>query len=135
STTVCRFDGTLAPNANLSDCTWSQSANYEYMSWTAGINYQLSPDVLTYLRSGSSNRAGGQNLRGLGLVSTDLSGDPINPPINTFEAFEPENVTDIELGMKGQFFDNSLQVNAALYHRSEERRVGKEWRETCCDAV
>ena len=116
STTVCRFDGTLAPNANLSDCTWSQSANYEYMSWTAGINYQLSPDVLTYLRSGSSNRAGGQNLRGLGLVSTDLSGDPINPPINTFEAFEPENVTDIELGMKGQFFDNSLQVNAALYH-------------------
>src|SRR5690606_35331111 len=114
STTVCRFDGTLAPNANLSDCTWSQSANYEYMSWTAGINYQLSPDVLTYLRSGSSNRAGGQNLRGLGLVSTDLSGDPINTPINTFEAFETENVTDMELGMKGQFFDNSLQVNAAL---------------------
>src|SRR5690606_41641621 len=101
STTVCRFDGTLAPTANLSDCTWSQSANYEYMSWTAGINYQLSPDVLTYLRSGSSNRAGGQNLRGLGLVSTDLSGDPINTTICTFAAFEPANVTVSMLGMKG----------------------------------
>lgn len=113
--TACRFDTTTAPNADLTTCTWGDSTSYEYMSWTAGFDWAINDDLLTYIKHSSASRAGGQNLRGLGLVDTDVNGNPI-PEINTFDAFDPETVKDIELGMKGQFFDNTLQVNAAYYH-------------------
>jgi iron complex outermembrane receptor protein len=85
------------------------------MSWSAGFDWKVTPDVLAYIKSSNASRAGGQNLRGLGLVTTDLNGNAI-APINTFQPFDPETVTDIEVGMKGQFFDHSLQVNTAYYH-------------------
>lgn len=113
--TACRFDETSAPNADVSTCTWGDSTSYEYMSWTAGFDWMINDDLLSYIKHSSASRAGGQNLRGLGLVDTDVNGNPI-APINTFDAFDPETVKDIELGMKGQFLDNTLQVNAAYFH-------------------
>ena len=112
--TACRFPVDVAPNADPVNCTWSQSASYEYISWTVGFDWQVQDDVLAYIKSSSAQRAGGQNLRGLGplfIPETDIL-----VVENSFEPFQPEKATDIEIGVKGQYFDNSLQLNAAVYH-------------------
>lgn len=101
--TTCRFGPTAnVPNQNDTDCTWSNSDQYEFISWTAGFDYKFDTDVMAYIKASSSSRAGGQNTRGLDEVTT--------------EPFQPENATDIELGTKAQFFENTLQLNAAYYH-------------------
>src|SRR5690606_4827372 len=49
----CRFnpaDPTGAvPNANTSDCSWSDSEKYNYWSWNIGFDYDITPDVLGYV--------------------------------------------------------------------------------------
>ena len=115
STTACRFTVAEAPNADPSTCTWRKSDNYEYMSWSVGLDWAVSDDVLVYAKHSSASRAGGQNIRAFGTLTSDLNGNPIEP-LDTFQSFEPEQVKDIELGLKGQFFDNSVQVNAAYFH-------------------
>lgn len=107
----CRFDVNTAPNVNPVDCTWGDSKKYDYVSWTVGADWSVNDAVMLYVKSASSNRSGGQNLRGLGIVELEDGST-----INTFQPFDPEEVTDLELGMKGTFFDYALQVNAAYYH-------------------
>jgi iron complex outermembrane receptor protein len=104
-TTQCRFEATganAAPNANTTNCTWENDGTYEFISWQLGFDWFVTDNVLTYIKSSSASRSGGQNLRGRG-------GDTTVP-------FDEETATDIELGMKGEFFDNSLQLNTAYYH-------------------
>src|SRR5690606_18152961 len=102
--TSCRFAvDSGVPNAEpFPNCAWSNSDQYEFISWTAGFDYKINEDLMAYLKGSSADRAGGQNTRGLDLVST--------------QPFDPESATDIEVGFKGQFFDRTLQVNAAYYH-------------------
>ena len=111
---VCRFQPS-APNANFDDCTWGLSDNYEFVSWTLGLDWRINEDVLAYVKSSSSQRAGGQNLRGLGIIDV-IGDDGSTNQFNTSTPFEPEVATDMELGLKGQFFDNSLQINTAFFH-------------------
>jgi iron complex outermembrane receptor protein len=108
---ACRFDAATAPNADTTNCTWSQADDYEYISWSVGFDWQISDAALAYVKSSSASRAGGQNLRGLGVLTL-----PDGTQVDTFKPFDPETATDIELGYKGQFFDNRVQVNTALYH-------------------
>jgi len=101
--TFCRFSATSGvPNINTSECSWADSDSYEFISWTAGFDWSLSDDMMAYLKGSSASRSGGQNLRGLDAATT--------------QPFKPETATDIELGLKGAYFDNTLQVNAAYYH-------------------
>jgi iron complex outermembrane receptor protein len=57
---------------------------------------------MAYIKAASASRSGGQNTRGLDAVTT--------------LPFDPEKATDIEIGFKGQLFDNTLQLNMAYYH-------------------
>jgi len=90
------------PNANFNDCTWYASDTYKFISWTASVDWRLNDDAMIYLKNASSSRSGGQNARGGG-------GESAKP-------FDPETATDIELGLKSTWFDNSLRLNAAYYH-------------------
>lgn len=99
--TQCRMDPS-APNADFVNCTWGEKDNYEFISWTAGFDWRVSETVMTYLKASSASRSGGQNGRGLDAISS--------------QPFTEETATDIELGLKGSFFDNRIQLNAAYYH-------------------
>ncbi|NKI16530.1 TonB-dependent receptor [Spongiibacter sp. KMU-166] len=90
------------PNANFENCTWQGSDTYNFISWTASVDWRLTDDAMLYLKNASSSRSGGQNARG----GTEDSAKP----------FDPETATDIELGLKSTWLDNSLRVNAAYYH-------------------
>jgi iron complex outermembrane receptor protein len=82
-------------------CESDQSKSYQHISWTAGIDWQVLDDVMVYLKSSNGYRAGGQNLRGTFAA--------------TLIPFDPEEVTDIEAGLKSTLWDNRLRANLAAY--------------------
>lgn len=70
-------------------------------TWTVGLDYEWSPSVLVYLTSRSGYKQGGTNPNAaLGM-----------------QQFDPENVKDMELGIKSTFDAGSISgnVNVALF--------------------
>ncbi|MDY0071224.1 MAG: TonB-dependent receptor [Thauera sp.] len=89
-------------------CKSDQEKNYKHTSWTVGIDWQVLDDVMVYLKTSNGYRAGGQNLRGTFAA--------------TLIPFDPEEVTDIEAGVKSTLWDNRLRANLAAY-RSDYRDI------------
>lgn len=88
-------------------CARRFSNDSNRLNYLVGLDYRLRDDVLLYSTLTTGYRAGGQNLRGLSEA--------------TFEAFEPEDVTQIEIGAKTEFLHRRLRANLALYRtRSED---------------
>ena len=97
---TCRVgpnSGTTPPTP----CSDPQSASFDYPAWVLGVDYQINPDVLVYAKTGGASLSGGFNTR------------PTPPGLL---AFSPEDVRDVEAGLKGEFIDNRLQTNLALFH-------------------
>ena len=72
--------GTQLPTVN-------NRKTYRNVSWTLGLDYQVMPDLLLYVASRHSYKAGGLNL----VAATA-------PP--ALQTYAPEKLTDIELGAK-----------------------------------
>ena len=66
-------------------------------SYTAGLDYSVNDNTMVYFRTSNGFKAGGINPRGS----------------NTNVNFAPEDVTDYEIGLKTDLFDNRLRFNAA----------------------
>jgi len=67
-----------------------------------GIDYQFNDDVMVYASYSEGFRSGGFNGR-------NQNPDNIGP-------FDPEFVNNYELGMKGDFLDNTLRLNLAAFY-------------------
>ena len=67
-----------------------------------GVDYQVNDDVLTYLSYAEGFRSGGFNGRNY---------DPSN-----IGPFDPEFVDNYELGMKGDFAENTIRLNLAAFY-------------------
>ncbi len=74
---------------------------FDRYTWRVNLDYEPSPDKLIYASVTTGWRSGGFNL---GFRS-------VNNPI-----YGPEDVTAYEIGFKGQFLDNQLQVNTSVYY-------------------
>lgn len=85
------------------DCGATRSDSFSAISYTAGLDYRLSEEILTYAKISRGFRSGGQNLRSSGTLSS-------------FVPFRPEIVTTYEGGVKAQFLDNRGRFNAAGYY-------------------
>ncbi|MET0377910.1 MAG: TonB-dependent receptor, partial [Spongiibacteraceae bacterium] len=97
---LCNFTAGT-PGVDIASCTSDQSHKYKHISWTAGIDWQMTDDVMLYAKSSNGYRAGGQNLRGKKAVE--------------LIPFDEETVTDFELGAKATLWDNRLRSNFAMY--------------------
>lgn len=94
-----------------------QKKGFNSVSWTLGLQYQMSSDTLVYLKQRRSYRHGGLN----GLVK----------PFPTFTdqggtIYRTEALTDVELGLKQQGRGSiPYHINAALYQNwiSKAQRV------------
>lgn len=97
---LCIFNG---PGA-LSVCNYHAAENFESPSWSIGLSYQWD-QVLLYATSRRGYRSGGFNITS-------------NSTAELLPAYEPEKVTDIELGMKSDWTiaGMPLRVNAAVYY-------------------
>jgi len=96
--------------------TWSNT------SVRAAVNYQLSDDVSVYGSYSTGYKAGGYSILSLtfpdGVTDEDLDGADALDFGGKPKSFDKEEVTSIELGMKGQFWDDQMQLNASVYSYS-----------------
>ena len=83
-------------------CLGDFKNSFTNLSYTAGIDWQITPDDLVYFRTSRGFKAGGQNQRG----ST----------VGGYDSFAPETVTDYEVGLKTEFFQHRLRIDADYYH-------------------
>lgn len=90
-------------------CRIQRRDSYSGISYTAGVNYQINPDTLVYIKTGKGFRSGGQNLRATGAAGA------------AFIPFKPEVVREHEFGLKTELFDRRLRFNfAAFYNETSD---------------
>jgi iron complex outermembrane receptor protein len=82
--------------------------SYSHVDWKVGLDYQWTPDIMTYVSATTGFRGGGFNPRPF----TNLQ----------LTSFKPEKNTSFEIGGKSEFLDHKVRANAALYF-SQYRQV------------
>ncbi|MEM6555576.1 MAG: TonB-dependent receptor [Pseudomonadota bacterium] len=85
----------------------------EFNAWLprASITYNWSDDISTYFAVQRGYRAGGTYVQ-----RTTDDGTITGSPLTIVGTFDPEFLTNFEIGFRSQFFDNDLTVNATLFH-------------------
>ncbi|GLJ00275.1 TonB-dependent receptor [Sphingobium sp. BS19] len=81
-------------------CAQPLSENFSYPAWTISLDYRAAPNAFLYIKSSRASRAGGLNTRAA--------------PFDR-RSFQPEEVTDIEVGAKVDLFDRRLRANVAAF--------------------
>jgi len=117
--------GLISGNATLTSCTslgvtlaslggapclrTLPDVSFDAISYTGGIEYHPTQDIMLYAKTSRGYRSGGQVLSG---------GSALGPvqATTTFTPFKPEFVTDYEVGFKGEFLDRHVRLNVAAYH-------------------
>lgn len=121
------FVGTTTPSPGTTyatnDCQYNTSAKFTALSYTAGLEYKITPDVLIYAKTSRGYRSGGLNLRentgGLALQSTTIPGT-----LATTEPFAKEVNDEQEIGLKSEFFNRKLRINiAGFYNKVKNKQI------------
>ncbi len=97
---------------NITPTVISASEEWSKVTGRAVANYQLNDDAMVFLTYSTGYKAGG-------FDSLDIS--TADNPIR------PEEVTNIELGLKGDFFDKTLRAQVSAYQMEvidRQRSVG-----------
>jgi iron complex outermembrane receptor protein len=94
-----------------------QVANFDDVSFRAGVNYQLTEDVFTYFTFSQGFKSGGFTTRLVAPFNPDFE-DPTPTPAG--EAlpgivFDPETSDNFEIGFKGDLLNDTLRLNAAAF--------------------
>jgi iron complex outermembrane recepter protein len=76
--------------------------DYSHTDWKVALSYKLTPDVLAYTSVSTGFRGGGFNPR-------PFAEDQINE-------FQPEKLTEYEIGLKSDWFDHRLRANVAGFY-------------------
>lgn len=76
----------------------------EEVTGTAKLTYYWNEDLMTYVSYGRGYKSGGTNID---RIDPALTGSPL--------LFDPETSDSYEVGMKADFMDKRLRVNAAVY--------------------
>lgn len=83
------------------------SSTWDDFGPKVGVKYQINPDLMTYVTYSRGFKSGGYDGR---CESAKSCGN----------AFDPEEVDSLEFGLKGEFFDNTLRTNFALFMQDVE---------------
>lgn len=99
-----RFNGATFP-----------TATFERVTWRVGADYQVTPTNLLYASVSTGFNSGGFNGSQAALALGRGT-------------FTPQTVTAYEIGSKNRFFDNTLQVNLAVFYNKysnlqEQRQI------------
>jgi iron complex outermembrane receptor protein len=81
------------------------SQDFKVFTPTLGLQYQLAKDLMSYFTYSKGYKDGGWTTR----LTAPL--DPLHIP-----TFGPEQANTYELGMKSEWFDHTLQVNADVFY-------------------
>ena len=86
----------------------SDRVGFHNTSFLGSLSYQFTPSILAYGKVSTGYKSGGFNPRASGLV--DATGNFIG-----LNSFAPEKLTSYEIGIKAEFFDHRLRINAAAF--------------------
>jgi len=89
------------PQANPANCAFRRSDGFDGDSYTIGLDYRLSDDVMIYAKQSTGFRSGAQNLR----MGNALTSSPALP----------EESEEIEVGLRSEFWDNRVRFNLSAY--------------------
>ncbi|HLG89075.1 MAG TPA: OmpA family protein [Alphaproteobacteria bacterium] len=94
---------TQKPGQSVPNCAFAGDANFSAGTFTAGLDYQITPSTLLYVTVRSGYKAGGFNLTQAGT--------------GNFK-FQPEHIKDVEIGVKSDWtvFDMPVRTDADLFH-------------------
>jgi iron complex outermembrane receptor protein len=104
---VCATNPALVTNTVI--CAADREKSHNYFSYTLSADYRFTPSLFGYARTSMAHKSGGFN-----KTTADL------------ESFEPEKVTDYEIGVKADLLDRRLRINAAAfiaYYRNMQRPI------------
>ncbi len=93
-----------ASAATDGNCRFLSSDNYRAWTYTAGLDYQITPDIMVYAKTAKGYRSGAQQLRVVDLASSLASLPEVN--------FEHE------VGLKSELFDRLIRFNIAGYYNT-----------------
>ncbi|HTJ63841.1 MAG TPA: OmpA family protein [Alphaproteobacteria bacterium] len=103
---VTRDPSGIATNCNVplhdNNCRSQVNGNFSSFGWNLGLDYQFTPQTMVYVRAGNAYRPGGSILA-------------VPAPYNKYQ---PEHVTDVELGVKTDYEVMGVhgRTNADIYH-------------------
>lgn len=89
------LSGPLNDESNTTDS--SSEGKFTYL---VTPRYKFSEDLMSYATLSSGYRPGGANTAAAGIPAT----------------YKSDSTVNLELGLKGQFFERTLSLNAALFH-------------------
>jgi outer membrane receptor protein involved in Fe transport len=107
---------TNVPNGCYLDATSitaeNENTTFHGFKSRGNITWHITPDILVYYTYSQGFRPGGFN-RTSGNKAKDEDGDPqYKIPLN----YTPDSLTNNEVGLKSEFLDHRLQVNASVYN-------------------
>jgi iron complex outermembrane receptor protein len=107
----CVYDPS-SPGVAPDGCSGSFSDDFDFVSWTLGVDWAFADSAMVYAKASQGQRSGGQNIRGTGpAFSPDQQA-----VVDTTAPFDEENVLDYEVGIKSEFMEGRARLNAAYYY-------------------
>ncbi|MET0371638.1 MAG: TonB-dependent receptor [Sphingobium sp.] len=97
-TGVLGAGGTPLVTKDTANCQVSNAREFTGVSYLASLNWQISPDMLAYVKTARGFRGGAFQLR-----------SPTIAPAG------PETATDYEIGLKSDLLDRRVRLNVAAY--------------------
>ena len=90
------------PNNGPALCPQTFDDSFSEPSWLVSLDHEFSENLMGYGKVAYGYRTGGRNQRGLNTRES-------------FAKFDPETVTEYEVGLKADILDNRLRLNVALF--------------------
>jgi len=84
--------------------------NFHAINYSLSASYQFTPDVMGYAKVSNAYKSGG--------FSPRAAANPLDP--TAAPSYNPETNTAYEFGVKSEFFDHRLRVNADVYYMKYE---------------
>lgn len=98
--TACSLTPSVLDDPSV--CQVSLSASYNYLSYSFGVDHQFD-NFLLYARTGRAYKSGGYNNRASNIPEA-------------FAPFDPERLTDYEVGVKYETNDRRFHANLAAFY-------------------
>ena len=84
--------------------------NFHAINYSISASYQFTPDLMGYAKVSNAYKSGG--------FSPRAAANPLDP--NAAPSYNPETNTSYEFGVKSEFFDHRVRVNADVYYMKYE---------------
>ena len=94
------------------NCSYVTSTSSDKVTWLIGADWRPVPELMVYGSVSTGYRAGGFTEQASSSVITSL--DALEA---AYTPFDPENVTNYELGFKSDLFGRRLRINGAAYYQ------------------